>query len=112
MADIPLTVRNQGPLSFSATSATTAATDIITNAALVGACQPGPLRDVLDQNYADLPAALNALASAGAIIAPAAEATVGVSVGFAANRIRLAVADSASPSPLAIRVSLAHTTPR
>lgn len=112
MADIVLVKRLSGRLSFSATSATTAATDIVTNAELVAAAEQGPLKQLLDTDHADLPAFLLAAAAVGLQKTVESESTVTVSWGFAANRARLAVADTASPSPLAVRLSLAHSAGR
>ena len=112
MANIAIARKQSGRLSLSGTSATTAATDVITNATLVAACEEGPLKSLLSSTYADLAAFLDAAASAGLMASLASETGVTMAWAIAANLPVINVADSASPSPLAVRVSLAHSAIR
>lgn len=65
MAAVTPTAQAAGPRSMSATLALTGATDTVSNAALVAACAPGPLKTLLSATYADVPAFLAAMAAEG-----------------------------------------------
>jgi hypothetical protein len=107
------TNRQTGRLSASMTLASANATDTVSNALLLAACQRGKLYNLLNASYADVAALLTAFAAAGGILNFTSDrpATCTVSWSIAANKAILSVTDTGIAA-VSVRVSLSYSASR
>ncbi len=110
MAAISLTGGANGPRSMSGTFPLSNGTDTISNAQILAACAPGPLRDLLADTYATLADFMTALAAKGGIVAITTGTTTLTSYVWvvSASTPSLSVVAGAAGTAC-IRVSLAHS---
>lgn len=115
MADPVVPTQSQvGRLSFSARYAASAAGNTVSNAALVGLCEQGPLRLFFSTAYPNDPEMLDAWAAAGGMISVQASGLVPVAsfVRDGDDKPTLALTAGGAGSPVSIRFALSYSASR